>query len=113
MLDLFLHGFHNVDKCKGLVPNKSILGTIIRPDAILLEWKRGSNGEVTFPKLASRCWRANAATISNQHEIYFNWQLNDDDEESLPHRDGISKDGNVQSLRKRRRGSKVNMFAKM
>lgn len=34
-----------------LGPNRSILGTIIRPDPVLLERKGGKNGEVTFSSL--------------------------------------------------------------
>ncbi|PON31777.1 nucleotidyl transferase, partial [Parasponia andersonii] len=35
----------------GLGPNRSILGTIIRPDAVLLERKGGSNGQLTCNSL--------------------------------------------------------------
>ncbi|KAL2466826.1 Nucleotidyltransferase family protein [Abeliophyllum distichum] len=101
----------NAKAIMGLGPNKSILGTIIRPDAVLLERKGGSNGEVTLQTLLPGAGEQMLQQFSNQQEIYCNWQLNDD-EEPLPRGDGIYEDGNVQSSRKKRRGTKENRSAK-
>ncbi|MCD7464276.1 hypothetical protein HAX54_052376 [Datura stramonium] len=89
----------------GLGPNRSILGTIIRPDEILVERKGGSNGEVTFNNLLPGAGEGLQPT-GDQQEIYCNWQLNDDDEEALPRGNGIAEDGSAQSSGKKRKTSK-------
>ncbi|CAA2968971.1 non-canonical poly(A) RNA polymerase PAPD5 [Olea europaea subsp. europaea] len=94
----------------GLGPDKSILGTIIRPDAVLLERKGGSSGEERFQTLLPGAGEPLQQQYSNHQEIYCHWQLNDD-EESRPRGDGI-EDGNGQSLKKKRRASEENRSLK-
>ncbi|KAG7957219.1 hypothetical protein I3843_11G163900 [Carya illinoinensis] len=63
----------------GLGPNRSILGTIIRPDPVLLERKGGSNGEVTFNSLLPGAGEPLQHQHGHQQEILCNWQLEDED----------------------------------
>nr|XP_016498763.1 PREDICTED: non-canonical poly(A) RNA polymerase PAPD5-like [Nicotiana tabacum] len=96
----------------GLGPNRSILGTIIRPDEILVERKGGSNGEVTFTNLLPVAGEG-LQQYTDQQEIYCNWRLNDDDEEALPRGNGVAEDGGaLQSSGKKRKSSKEKKSAK-
>ncbi|XP_022886672.1 non-canonical poly(A) RNA polymerase PAPD5-like isoform X2 [Olea europaea var. sylvestris] len=101
----------NAKAIMGLGPSRSILGTIIRPDAVLLERKRGSSGELTLQTLLPGAGEPLKQQFSDKQEIYCNWQL-DDDEEPLPRGHGISEDGYAQFSRKKRRASKENKPAK-
>ncbi|CAN4087390.1 unnamed protein product [Withania somnifera] len=89
-----------------LGPNKSILGTIIRPDEKLVERKGGSNGEVTFNNLLPGAGEGMHQYGDGEQEIYCNWQLNDNDEEALPPGNGIAEDSGAQSSGKKRKTSK-------
>ncbi|XP_011083273.2 non-canonical poly(A) RNA polymerase PAPD5 [Sesamum indicum] len=95
-----------------LGPNRSILGAIIRPDAVLLERKGGSTGNVTFNNLFPGAGEPMQPLLGDQQEIYCNWPLNDEDEEPLPRRNGIPADSDVKSSGKRRKSSKENKSAK-
>ncbi|KAK6229442.1 PAP/25A-associated - like 2 [Theobroma cacao] len=88
-----------------LGPNRSILGTIIRPDPVLLERKGGSSGGVTFSSLLPGAGEPLQPLYGEQQDILCNWQL--DDEEPLPRGDGIDVDVSAQSSgRKRKSASK-------
>ncbi|KAL0443527.1 UNVERIFIED_CONTAM: Terminal nucleotidyltransferase 4A [Sesamum latifolium] len=95
-----------------LGPNRSILGAIIRPDAVLLERKGGSTGKVTFNNLFPGAGEPLQELLGDQQEIYCNWPLNDEDEEALPRGNGIPADSEVKSSGKRRKNSKENKSAK-
>ncbi|KAK4439189.1 Terminal nucleotidyltransferase 4B [Sesamum alatum] len=95
-----------------LGPNRSILGAIIRPDAVLLERKGGSTGKVTFNNLFPGAGEPLQQLHGDQQEIYCNWPLNDEDEEPLPRGNGIPPDSDVKSSGKRRKSSKENKSAK-
>ncbi|XAR68338.1 Polynucleotide adenylyltransferase [Bertholletia excelsa] len=84
----------NAKAILSLGPNRSILGTIIRPDPVLLERKGGSNGEVTFNNLLPGA--GEPLQLQDQQEIYCNWQL-DEEEEPLPRGNGIAEDENAPS----------------
>lgn len=101
----------NAKAIMGLGPSRSILGTIIRPDAVLLERKRGSSGELTLQTLLPGAGEPLKQQFSDKQEIYCNWQL-DDEEEPLPRGHGISEDGYAQFSRKKRRASKESKPAK-
>ncbi|KAF9610933.1 hypothetical protein IFM89_025743, partial [Coptis chinensis] len=66
--------------------SRSILGTIIRPDSILLERKGGANGEVTFDSLLPGAGEPLLAQEQSEQEMMFNWQF--DEEEPLPRQNG-------------------------
>lgn len=86
-----------------LGPNRSILGTIIRPDPVLLERKGGKNGEVTFSSLLPGAGEPLQSNYGQQ-EILCNWQL-DDEEEALPRGGGHAGDGSAHSSGKKRKAS--------
>ncbi|EXB51373.1 PAP-associated domain-containing protein 5 [Morus notabilis] len=85
-----------------LGPNRSILGTIIRPDAVLLERKGGSNRQVTFDSLLPGAGEP-LNTQYGQQEMLCNWQL--DDEEPLPRGGDLAGDPSEYSSGKKRRAS--------
>lgn len=78
---------------------KSILGTIIRPDPALLDRKGGSNGELTFSKLLPGAGESAPQQCGFDKDVIYNWQLVDD--EPLP-RDIIFNDDNSALVRKPR-----------
>ncbi|XP_031284064.1 terminal nucleotidyltransferase 4B-like isoform X2 [Pistacia vera] len=83
-----------------LGPNRSILGTIIRPDPVLLERKGGSNGEMTFNNLLPGAGEPlQTQHVDQQQEILCNWQ-SDYEEESFPR-----GDDSAQSSEKKRKAS--------
>lgn len=82
-----------------LAPNRSILGTIIRPDPVLIERKGGSNGQVTFDSLLPGAGEPLESQYGQQ-ELLCNWQLNVE-EEPLPR-----GDANEHSSGKKRKVSK-------
>ncbi|KAL5736311.1 hypothetical protein ACOSQ2_031099 [Xanthoceras sorbifolium] len=84
-----------------LGPNRSILGTIIRPDPVLLQRKGGSNGEVTFNSLLPGAGEPLQTRYGDQQEIFCNWQSNYE-EESFPRGDGSAES----SGKKRKASSK-------
>ncbi|KAG8386317.1 hypothetical protein BUALT_Bualt03G0136400 [Buddleja alternifolia] len=97
-----------------LGPNRSILGAIIRPDAVLLERKGGSNGKMTLDNLLPGVGEPLQQLFNDQQEIYCNWPLNNEEEEEpLPRGNGILPgDSEVKSLGKKRKASKENKSAK-
>ncbi|GLT83350.1 hypothetical protein SLE2022_016440 [Rubroshorea leprosula] len=94
----------------GLGPNRSILGTIIRPDPALLERKGGSNGGVTFTALLPGAGEPLEPLSGHQEEILCNWQL--DDEEPLPRGQGIAEDASAHSSGKKRKSSSKEKSSK-
>ncbi|KAA8526835.1 hypothetical protein F0562_008936 [Nyssa sinensis] len=102
----------NTKTILGLGPNRSILGTIIRPDPVLLERRGGSNGEMTFNNLLPGAGELLLDQYDDQQEIYCNWQL-DDEEEPLPRGNGIAEDGTVHSSGKKRKASKEKSAKKV
>ncbi|KAH6778431.1 Nucleotidyltransferase family protein [Perilla frutescens var. hirtella] len=102
----------NVKAIMHLGPNRSILSAIIRPDAVLLERKGGSNGKLTFNNLFPAAGEPLQQLLGDQQEIYCNWALNNEDEEPLPRGSGIRGDSNVRSSGKKRKASKERRSSK-
>lgn len=73
-----------------LGPHKSILGTIIRPDPVLLKRKGGRSGEVTFESLLPGAGEPLAPSYGDGQDIFCNWQW-DDEEEPLPRGGSIAE----------------------
>ncbi|KAL8147812.1 uncharacterized protein LOC141708006 isoform X1 [Apium graveolens] len=94
-----------------LGPNKSILGTIIRPDAVLLNRKGSCNLEVTFNKLLPGAGEQLQPEYNDQEGLAFNWQLGNE-EEPLPRGNGVSENCSIQSSGKKRKSSKVKKLGK-
>ncbi|XP_020105988.1 non-canonical poly(A) RNA polymerase PAPD5 isoform X1 [Ananas comosus] len=80
--------------------DRSILGTIIRPDPILLNRKGGKNGELTFSNLLRGAGEPTAQQFTYTNNVIYNWQLTDD--EPLPRETLHAEDGSVLPSRKRR-----------
>ncbi|XP_052886632.1 uncharacterized protein LOC108480128 [Gossypium arboreum] len=86
-----------------LGPNRSILGTIIRPDPILLERKGGPSGDVTFSNLLPGAGEPLQTLNGEKQDILCNWQF--DDEEPLPRGDRNAGDVSAQSSGRKRKSS--------
>lgn len=97
-----------------LGPNRSILGTIIRADPILLERKGGSNGEMTFNNLLPGDGEPlQKQYVDRQQEILCNWQ-SDYEEESFPRGDDQSSRKKLKtSFKEKSRKKKVKESGKM
>lgn len=81
----------NVKTILALGPNRSILGTIIRPDPVLLKRKGGRDGEVTFNSLLPGAGEPiQQPLFGDDQEMLCNWQFGDD--EPLP-RGNITPEG--------------------
>jgi len=92
-----------------LGPNRSILGTIIRPDPVLMERKGGSNGEMTFNSLLPGAGEPIQQNYG-ENDMLCNWQL-DFEEEPLPRGDGDNthaEPSTCSSRKKRKSASKEN-----
>ncbi|KAF7140870.1 hypothetical protein RHSIM_Rhsim06G0197900 [Rhododendron simsii] len=102
----------NAKTILSLGPNRSILGTIIRPDPVLLERKGGSNGDMTFNNLLPGAGEPLHANFNDQQEIYCNWKL-DDEEEPLPRgKLNFDDESTPSSSGKKRKASKEEKRAK-
>lgn len=64
-----------------LGPGRSILGTIIRPDSLLVERKGGLTGQVTFNSLLPGAGEP-LESQPGKHDLLCNWQV--DEEDPLP-----------------------------
>lgn len=92
----------NVKTILGLGPNRSILGTIIRPDPVLLKRKGGKDGEVTFNSLLPGAGESiQQPDYGDDQEILCNWQFGDD--EPLPRGNGTSENFGTSSSKKKRK----------
>ncbi|KAG9447818.1 hypothetical protein H6P81_013946 [Aristolochia fimbriata] len=79
--------------------DRSILGTIIRPDPLLLKRKGGLNGEVTFDNLLPGAGKPVERQLGNDSDVLCNWDLFED--EPFPRENGIAAE-HVTSLKKRK-----------
>ncbi|XP_043702202.1 terminal nucleotidyltransferase 4B [Telopea speciosissima] len=89
----------NAKTILSLGPERSILGTIIRPDPVLLERKVGSNGEVTFDSLLPGAGKMVQPQFRVENEFLCNWQL-DEDESPLPRGNNVAMEDSPHSSRK-------------
>ncbi|KAK3037945.1 hypothetical protein RJ639_031836, partial [Escallonia herrerae] len=102
----------NAKTILGLGPNRSILGTIIRPDEVLVERKGGSNGEVTFNNLLPGAGEPLHQEYGEQQGLFCNWQLDNEEEAPLPRGKGIAEDASGQSSGKKRKVYKEKKHVK-
>ena len=84
----------------GLGSRRSILGTIIRPDPVLLDRKGGNNGELTFANLLPGADEPIPQQFGNGSSDVYSWQLLD--EEPLPREKILADDDCLLSPTKRR-----------
>ncbi|KAJ0971843.1 hypothetical protein J5N97_019802 [Dioscorea zingiberensis] len=83
----------------GLCGKKSILGTIIRPDQLLLDRKGGHHGELTFDNLLPGAGEPVSQLFAGENDVICNWPFLDD--EPLP-REHTSLENDNSSSRKRK-----------
>lgn len=110
----FSMAFKNLTNPKiimSLGPNRSILGTIIRPDPVLLERKGGLNGDVTFDKLLPGAGEPLQQQYGEQ-DMLCNWQL-DYEEEPLPREVDASAEPSSRSSTKKRKSGLKNSSKKL
>lgn len=96
----------NTKLIMNLGPNRSILGTIIRPDKVLLERKGGLNGDVTFTNLLPGAGEPLQKDFGEHEGLFCNWNL-DDEEEPLPRGKEIvggDDGGAMESGKKKKKG---------
>ncbi|TYI96386.1 hypothetical protein E1A91_D01G068700v1 [Gossypium mustelinum] len=98
-----LSNLSNPKNILALGPNRSILGTIIRPDPVLLERKGGPSGDVTFSNLLPGAGEPLQTLNGEKQDILCNWQF--DDEEPLPRGNGNAGDVSAQSSGRKRKSS--------
>nr|XP_043623972.1 terminal nucleotidyltransferase 4B [Erigeron canadensis] len=102
----------NTKLLMSLGPESSILGTIIRPDKVLLERKGGLNGDVTFTKLLPGAGEQIQNDFSEHDGLFCNWNL--DDEEPLPRGKEVGGCDNVvtETVKKSKKVVKVKKVVK-
>ncbi|GMH24954.1 hypothetical protein Nepgr_026797 [Nepenthes gracilis] len=97
----------NAKIIKSLGHSRSILGTIIRPDPVLLERKGGTDGKATFNGSLPGAGEPLQPQYNDKHDIVGNWQLSDDYEEPpLPRGGGIIENGGASTSGKKRKVSR-------
>ncbi|KAJ3704269.1 hypothetical protein LUZ61_007974 [Rhynchospora tenuis] len=84
-----------------LGPNRSILGTIIRPDNILLNRKGGRSGDVPFDSFLAGAGEPLDPAFDKHGDIIYNWQLMED--EPLPRDNLVTLDNNLLSSQKKKK----------
>ncbi|XP_027341410.1 non-canonical poly(A) RNA polymerase PAPD5 isoform X2 [Abrus precatorius] len=95
-----------------LGPNRSILGTIIRPDPVLLERKGGLNGDVTFDSLLPGAGEPLQQQYGDQ-DMLCNWQLDYEDEPLPRGIDTSAEPSSRSSTKKRKSASKEKSSKKL
>lgn len=93
-----------------LGPSRSILGTIIRPDRVLMERKGGLNGEVTFNSLLPGAGEPIQHQYGGQ-DMLCNWQL-DYEEEPLPRGNDTGAEPSTRSSTKKRKSASKDKSSK-
>lgn len=85
----------NTKAILSLGPNRSILGTIIRPDRILSERKGGKNGDITFNSLLPGAGEPlpMASNSKTNGGLFCNWEFEEDEEGSFPR--GSTTNGDI------------------
>ena len=97
-----------------LGPNRSILGTIIRPDKVLLERKGGLNGDVTFTKLLPGAGEHLQNDFGEQEGLFCNWNLDDEEEPFSRGKAVVGDDGAaLENGTKSKKGVKVKKTVKI
>ncbi|KAL8167323.1 hypothetical protein V2J09_008822 [Rumex salicifolius] len=97
----------NVKTIMSLGPKRSILGTIIRPDSVLIERKGGRNGDITFNGLLPGA--GEPVPCDDRQDILCNWQMNEEDDDLTLPRDTEPRKNGDPSPKKRRKSSRKVM----
>ncbi|CAO1945483.1 unnamed protein product [Urochloa humidicola] len=86
-----------------LGPKRSILGTIVRPDSVLLD-RKGWNNKDNLPDMLTEPWEPLTRQFDSENDVVYNWHVIDEDE-PLP-RNGQSTSEDTSSSPKKRKSSK-------
>lgn len=84
-----------------LGPNRSILGTIIRPDNVLLNRKGGKSSGCSLDSFLAGAGEPLDPPFDKHSDIIYNWQLMDD--EPLPRDNLVTLDDNIISSQKKKK----------
>ncbi|XP_062206474.1 uncharacterized protein LOC133908454 [Phragmites australis] len=83
-----------------LGPNRSILGTIVRPDSVLLD-RKGWNNEESIADMLTEPWEPVTRQFDSENDAMYNWHMIDD--EPLPRNSqSTSEDTSLSPLQKRK-----------
>ncbi|KAL6615775.1 hypothetical protein ACP70R_038045 [Stipagrostis hirtigluma subsp. patula] len=85
-----------------LGPNRSILGTIVRPDSVLLD-RKGWNNEETLGDLLTEPWEP-TRQFDSENDAMYNWHVIDD--EPLPRNSQSASEDTSSSPMEKRKSSK-------
>ncbi|CAL4948223.1 unnamed protein product [Urochloa decumbens] len=86
-----------------LGPKRSILGTIVRPDSVLLD-RKGWNNEDKLSDMLTEPWEPVTRQFDSENDVVYNWHVIDEDE-PLP-RNSQSTSEDTSASPKKRKSSK-------
>ncbi|CAO1948013.1 unnamed protein product [Urochloa humidicola] len=86
-----------------LGPKRSILGTIVRPDSVLLD-RKGWNNKDNLPDMLTEPWEPVTRQFDSENDVVYNWHVIDEDE-PLP-RNSQSTSEDTSSSPQKRKSSK-------
>uniref|UniRef100_A0A0D9YD03 polynucleotide adenylyltransferase n=1 Tax=Oryza glumipatula TaxID=40148 RepID=A0A0D9YD03_9ORYZ len=86
-----------------LGPNRSILGTIVRPDSVLLD-RKGWNKDATIPDMLTEPWEPLPRQFDSDNDAVYNWHVIDD--EPLPRNTRSTSEDTSPSPTQKRKSSK-------
>ncbi|KAG2590717.1 terminal nucleotidyltransferase 4B-like [Panicum virgatum] len=87
-----------------LGPKRSILGTIVRPDSVLLD-RKGWNNEDKLPDMLTEPWEPVTRQFDSENDVVYNWHVIDEDE-PLPRNSQSTSEDTSSSPSKKRKSSK-------
>ncbi|OEL19311.1 Non-canonical poly(A) RNA polymerase PAPD5 [Dichanthelium oligosanthes] len=87
-----------------LGPKRSILGTIVRPDSVLLD-RKGWNNEDKLPDMLTEPWEPVSRQFDSENDVVYNWHVIDEDE-PLPRNSQSTSEDTSSSPSKKRKSSK-------
>ncbi|KAF0917400.1 hypothetical protein E2562_017852 [Oryza meyeriana var. granulata] len=86
-----------------LGPNRSILGTIVRPDSVLLD-RKGWNKDGTIADMLTEPWEPLPRQFDSENDAVYNWHVIDD--EPLPRNSQSTSEDTSPSPTQKRKSSK-------
>ncbi|TVU35597.1 hypothetical protein EJB05_17495, partial [Eragrostis curvula] len=89
----------------GLGPNRSILGTIVRPDSVLLDRKGWNTGDM-IANMLTEPWEPVTRQFDSENDAVYNWHVIDD--EPLPRNSQSASDDTSSSPLQKSKSSKSN-----
>lgn len=84
-----------------LGPKRSILGTIVRPDSVLLD-RKGWNNEDKLPDMLTEPWEPVTRQFDSENDVVYNWHVIDEDEPLPRNGQSTSEDTSPSPSQKRK-----------